>query len=214
MHVIDFVALAIVLFCIIRGYQKGFLYKAIQIVSLVASLYLAWYLSEPLSKLFNFSSIFQFDFGHEVLNGAVTMLFTHIFCFIVIFIILQVLFLVLKLASKVFTKIPVVSGVNAVAGAVLGAVQGFLILCLLCIGLSLNSDFKGVIENSTLRYVQVVNDHVLSFMNEDIERFAISMDSLTKGEVLNEEEITTIYEWLLDLEIEEGTAEEIINTLR
>ena len=79
MHILDILVLVVMLFCIFQGYRKGFLYKLIELVSLVVSVILAWNLSKPMSKIFNFSFLFQFDLGHEVLNGAVTMLFTRVF---------------------------------------------------------------------------------------------------------------------------------------
>ena len=51
-------------------------------------------------------------------------------------------------------------------------------------------------------------------MQNDIERFAVTMDSLSKGNKLSDEQKETIYQWLLELQIEEGTAENILNTLR
>ena len=116
--------------------------------------------------------------------------------------------------SKMFKKVPIVSGVNAIAGALLGALQGFLVLCLVCIGLSLSVDNQAHIEASTLRYVKMVEEPIFEFMQNDIERFAVTMDSLSKGNKLSDEQKETIYQWLLELQIEEGTAENILNTLR
>ena len=214
MHVLDIFVLVVMLFCIFQGYRKGFLYKLIELVSLVVSVILAWNLRKPMSKIFNFSFLFQFDLGHEILNGAVTMLFTHIICFVILFVVFQILFIVLKVMSKMFKKVPIVSGVNAIAGALLGALQGFLVLCLVCIGLSLSVDNQAHIEASTLRYVKMVEEPIFEFMQNDIERFAVTMDSLSKGNKLSDEQKETIYQWLLELQIEEGTAENILNTLR
>lgn len=214
MQVIDIIVLVIMLFCIIRGYQKGFLYKFIEIISFIASIGLAWYLSEPMSKIFNFSWFFQFDLGNEMLNGAVTMLFTHIICFIILFVLFLILFFVLKMVSKSFVKIPVLSGTNKLLGALLGAFQAFLILSVICLGLSLKVENQQLIENSSLRYVQMLGKPIFSFMEKDIERFAVTMESISIEEGLNKEQIDIIYQWLIELNVEEGTAENIIHSLR
>ena len=214
MHVLDIFVIVVLLFCIFQGYRKGFLYKLIELVSLVLSVILAWNLSKPMSKIFNLSFLFQFDLGHEVLNGAVTMLFTHIICFVILFVVFQILFMVLKVMSKMFKKVPIISGVNAIAGALLGALQGLFILCLCCIGLSLSVENQAHIEASSLRYVKMIEEPIFDFMKADIERFAITMDSLSKGNELSDEQKQVVYQWLLELKIEEGTAENIINTLR
>lgn len=214
MHVLDIIVIVVLLLCTYFGYRKGFLYKLLELISLVVSVMGAWYLSEPLSKIFNFSNIYQFDLGHEVLNGAVTMLVTHIICFIILFVLFQIAFFAFKLAAKIFAKVPVVSGINAMLGACLGALQGLFILCLLCIGLSMNVDYKPFVEETSLRFINMVQEPVFNFMKEDIERFAVTMDSISNSDGLSDEQKNIIYDWLLELKIEEGTAEDIIHTLR
>lgn len=215
MNLMDIVVIAIMLYCVVRGYLKGFAYKFIEIISLIASLMLAWFLSKPMSNFFNLSWLFQFDLGNELLNGAITMLFAHVICFIILFVLFQIIFFVGKyLISKILHKIPVLSSTDKLAGAAVGFVQGFLILCIICLGLSLSVHNKEVIEETSLRYVHMIGKPFFAGIEDDLECLAILMDSIKNQTSLSEEQKQVIFEWLIDFDVEEGTAESIIQSLR
>lgn len=212
MGIVNIIVVAVLLLCIIKGYQVGFAQKLLSICSFFVSGICAWIISGMLDQLLQMVP--------HIENETVDLLFYNVYKRLVIFLVLFVLLIfalmLLRPVARLFNHIPVVSFCNRFAGSILGFVQGMLLLLLatLILELPFFADKAALVQNSWLRHTTEFADMLLFYTRYPIQELAKLKDVLEHKESFTQEEAQRIKAWLQEQNIEKDKLEQIMDMLK
>lgn len=143
--------------CFVRGWRHGLIRMLLSLVSMIASLYLAWVLSPNLGKTVSLWPKNMTPMQDTLFASNVYEVINHIAWFFVLFIVLRIVFFVLDKISKGMMHVPVLKEFMGILGGVLGILEAVIWSVLLTFLLSLpiytngaeiaQKSFLGTIEN-------------------------------------------------------------------
>lgn len=143
--------------CFIRGWRHGLICMLLSLVSMIASLYLAWVLSPNLGKTVSLWPKSMTPMQDTLFASAVYEVINHIAWFFALFIALRIVFFILDKISKGMMHIPGLKEVMGILGGILGILEAVIWSILLTFLLSLpvftngaevaQKSFLGTIEN-------------------------------------------------------------------
>lgn len=214
-----YINIGIVVFVILllwSGYKQGFLMKLVSVLGFVVTGLLAWWISQPLSRI-----LALYPKGNVPLQGTIVESFLYenmnrLLIFVVLFVLLNVVILLLKPMIKAISDIPVVSTINKVLGLGLGGIQAVLMLFLVSLLLRLPMVPNGtaIVESTFLKHSEKATNLLMFYAKEPLQQISAVFDMMDQTKTLTKEETAGIKRWLLSQNIEEEQVNAILASLR
>ncbi len=198
----------------IIGYKTGLLLQLFSLLSMIVKLVLAWMFSPILARVFVF---YQPDLGileESALDDLITQNINTIIWFIVLYLVLSIAFLFLKPLIKGVGKLPIIKTVNQFAGMLFGAIKFYIYALILIFLLQtpLVANGQEVVEETWLYSINQSAPVVF----ETLSQWAASspaISNLLAGEILSEEDVDAIEQWLIEQDLDAETIADIIERL-
>ncbi|SKA01892.1 CvpA family protein [Anaerorhabdus furcosa] len=130
----------IVLFYIMMffmGYKKGFVLQLIDLIGLIAIIYIAWLFSPVLATYFSIWPKDLVPLQVSIFQDAIYGYINQFAWFIVIFIVLKLILMVLRPLIKVLQNIPILKQVNSICGALFSLLYSTVWMILIAFVLTL-----------------------------------------------------------------------------
>ncbi len=206
--------IVILLVLIYIGYKKGLLLQLFSFLSLIVKIAVAWMFAPILARVLMF---FEPDLG-LLENSALDQLITHnintAIWFIVLYLGLTLLFLFLRPVIKGAGKLPILKPINQLAGMLFGAIKFYVYMIVAIFLLQ-----TPLVNNGHEVIVQTWLDNInrsAPIVFERLSEWAAStpaISNLLAGEILSDEDVEAIEQWLISQEIDAATIQDILERL-
>ncbi|MBN2850454.1 MAG: CvpA family protein [Erysipelotrichaceae bacterium] len=211
---IDLVLILIAVFAIIDGYMHGLLLMLLNIASLFAAIFLAWWLSPAIASQFPLYPKSTSEFG-EAIGELIYQKLNAGLWFILIFIGVMLLTVLLRPLVKLVGKVPLIKQTNKILGAVFGLLQTAFWLLVLTFVLStpLFPNGKAAIEASWLKPFSLAGNQVLGVIGDQLGE-SVLVQRIISGQPLTQDELDDITEWLIKNNIDQDAIDDFIEKIR
>ncbi len=156
------VALIYIIFLII-AYKKGFVYEALNLILSVFSIFVAYFISTPLSNIFPLVNSEQFDdFILQQMAPAINMTLW----FILTVIASRLLLLILSPWSKKVSKVPYLGFFNRLLGTILGALNAtfWVVLLSMFLALPIVKNGREIRQNTILEPISNYANKAITYL--------------------------------------------------
>jgi uncharacterized membrane protein required for colicin V production len=196
------------------GYKTGLLLQLFSLLSMIVKLVLAWMFSPILARVFVF---YEPDLGvleNSALDDLITQNINTIIWFVVLYLVLSIAFLFLKPLIKGVGKLPIIKTFNQLAGMLFGAIKFFIytIILIFLLQTPLFANGEEVIEQT---WLDPINQSAPVVFNT-LSQWASSNPAISRllaGELLSDEDVDAIEQWLIEQEIDSETIQDILERL-
>lgn len=211
---IDLALIIIAIFALIDGYMHGFMLMLLNVLSLVAALFLAWTLSPAIASVLPLYPRSASDYAGSIGDLIYTKLNGGLW-FIIIFIVVMLLSILLRPFIKLVGKVPVIKITNKILGAVFGLLLTAFWLLVLTFVLStpLFTNGRDAIEASWLEPFSETGNQVLGNVSSQLSDNVL-VQRILSGQPLTQNELDDISEWLVKNNIDQQSIDEFINQIR
>lgn len=201
------IALLICIALMILGYKKGFARSVLSLIGSIASFYLAWLLSDPLSTRFRlYEQIEENDVSGFLLSTFVSSMINQILWFLICFALLRILVILLDKLLKGIHKIPGLHLIGGILGAAFGAVETVIWILVLCIILEtpLFSNGSAIIDQSILGPVRKKTSQVFTTFASPAIMSGFISQMQENAEEISQEKVDAFDQWLNEENFETG----------
>ena len=156
------VALIYIIF-LIMAYKKGFVYEALNLILSVFSIFVAYFISTPLSNIFPLVSSEQFDdFILQQMAPAINMTLW----FILTVIASRLLLLILSPWSNKVSKVPYFGFFNRLLGTILGALNAtfWVVLLSMFLALPIVKNGREIRQNTILEPISNYANEAITYL--------------------------------------------------
>ena len=170
------------------GYKKGFLSKVLSCISFLVIVIVGWNIAPIFSKVFHILPSELAPYQETPLANFFYEFTNQILLFVVIVIIASLIIFLLKPVVGLFKKVPVISFVNALLGSLFGIVE-MMLLCfvlLFVLHTPIIENGKEVIDKTMFKYVEVLQNDVITIGSDVLNQFDVLSDSLIHEENVQE----------------------------
>lgn len=200
-NTLNIIIIAVFALFIVMGYMRGFVSQILDIVSLLASLVLAWLFAPQLassvpivpSTLDWFQTPLIGDGLHQIANTVVW--------YALVFIAVSILMtFVVKPAAKTIHAIPIAKTINRLLGAVFGLIMPFILAMIATFVLSspLFVNGRSVVEASFLAPITEITDIALDSIYKQTQSGGL-IQKVIDGESITTEDFQSIPDWFAKL---------------
>lgn len=195
---VNTIILAVLLLLMVVGFVRGFMLSLIDLLGTFAILVIAYLVSPMLASMFSIAPHITFDVGVEALNLIIVERINQLFWFVIVFIVGSIVILFMKPVVKVVGQLPLIKQLNSILGLVLGFVKGYVIALIVIFVLStpLINNGRIIIEETWLGSIEESSAVVLHLMENPKEINEV-LQNVMNGNVISEEEMAALEEWLL-----------------
>lgn len=162
MNILDSVILVLFIVGIMGGIKKGFIKGTVALIGTIIVFVLAFYLKNPIAKLF-YTYLPFFDFGGKV---VINILLYELLAFLIMTSLLGVILgILLKISGfieKIFNITIVLGLLSKLAGAIVGLIESYILIFIMLIILNQPYLFSSTIQTSRVAKFILNNSLVLS----------------------------------------------------
>jgi uncharacterized membrane protein required for colicin V production len=211
---IDLALIIIAVLAVIDGYMHGFMLMVLNVLSVVAALFLAWILSPAIASVLPLYPRSGTGFSGSVGDLIYTKLNTGLW-FIILFIIVMLLSILLRPLVKLIGKIPVIKITNKILGAAFGLLLAAFWLLVLTFILStpLFTNGKEAIEASWLKPFSETSQQVLGTVSSRLSDNVL-VQRIVSGQPLTQQELDDINAWLVKNNIDQKSIDAFLQQIR
>jgi uncharacterized membrane protein required for colicin V production len=196
--VINIALIVIVIFVLINGYRKGFLWECVRILGIIASIFIAWILSPGIAAMINLYPRKWVPFSGTEMGTLIYAKLNSILWFIVILVICLILLIIIRPLFKAITEIPVMKQVNGTLGALFALLPMFfyMLIVIYLLNTPLVTNGKDIINGSYLRYVQMSGEKLIAGISSSFGENVAVQKMLSDPLSLTNEDLDSIISWL------------------
>lgn len=211
---VNTIILAVIIVLMIVGFVRGFMMSLIDLLGTFVILLVAYFVSPLLASTFTIAPHISFDVGVEALNVIIIDRINQLFWFVIVFVVGSLIILFMKPVVKVVGQLPVIKQVNSILGLVLGLIKGYIIALIAIFVLStpLINNGRIVIDNTWLGSIEKSSGIVLQLLENPIE-INEALQNVMNGNIISEEDMAALEEWLLSTISDAEVVEKILEVL-
>ena len=213
---LNIIIIAVFALFIFIGYRRGLLAQILDIVSLLASLVLAWLFAPQLANTVPIIPSTLEWFSTPLIGDSLHQISNTIVWYIIVFITVSIIMtFVVKPAAKTIHAIPIAKTINRLLGAVFGLIAPSIIAIIATFVLSspLFTNGRSVVEASFLSPITEVTDIALASIVSQTESGSL-VQKVLDGEPITTEDFQSIPDWFAQLGLPEelqGPFEKLVN---
>ncbi len=213
---LNIIILAVFAFFIVMGYMRGLVAQILDIVSLLASLVLAWLFAPQLANTVPIIPSTLDWFQTPLIGDSLHQISNTVVWYILVFIAVSVIMtFVVKPAAKTIHAIPIAKTLNRLLGAVFGMIAPLIIAIIATFVLSspLFINGRSVVEASYLAPITDLTDYALDSIYAQTETGGL-IQKVMDGESITTDDFINIPEWYTQVGLPEelqGPFEKLIN---
>ncbi len=213
---LNLIIIAVFALFIIMGYMRGLLAQVLDIVSLLASIVLAWLFAPQLASSVTIIPSTLEWFQTPLIGDSLHQIANTMVWYIIVFIVVSVVMtFIVKPAAKTIHAIPIAKTINRILGAVFGLIAPCIIAIIATFVLSspLFTNGRNVVEASYLAPITELTDIALESIVAQTESGSL-VQKVLDGEPITTEDFQSIPDWFakLGLPVElQGPFEKLVN---
>lgn len=206
--------IASLLLLVFIGYKSGLLLQLFSLVALIAKIIIASMFSPVLAENIVLYTPNYGELDNTVLADFITKQINTVIWFFILYIVLTILFAFLRPLIKGIGKLPIIGFINRWLGAVFGFIKWglYTLILILILQTPLIANGNQVISDSWLTHIKKQTP----FLFEQLQQVSLANPAISRifsGELLTQEDIEAIVEWILEQSLNQETIDEIIEGL-
>lgn len=189
--IINILVAIILLYSLIKGYKKGFIYEIVNLIYTILTFLIAWFIAPVLA---NILPLIKLGSPYDLL-GIEPIINTVAYYAIVVIIFKLLGFFIMPLFNSL-SKLPLLGSLNKLLGLCLGFINASIIIVAISILLNmpLIKDGKEIKENTIFKYVDIYSNKAMEIIvnNIDFSKLKFEIDNFDVEKMRNDFKI-----WLL-----------------
>lgn len=194
--------------------MHGFMLMLLNLLSLVAALFLAWTLSPAIASVLPLYPRSAADYSGSIGDLIYTKLNGGLW-FIIIFIVIMLLSILLRPLIKLIGKVPLIKITNKILGAAFGLLLSafWLLVFTFVLSTPLFKNGNAAIEGSWLKPFSQTGNQILGNVSNQLSDNVL-VQRIVSGQPLTQSELNDISAWLVKNNIDQKSIDAFLEQIR